>query len=67
MLMEHRKYTIKYPSLLVTVTDEAVRFTSGEIALNLDNEYNNALSTNTPCTVLKPFLLFTKTPLNATK
>jgi DNA-nicking Smr family endonuclease len=50
------------------ITDEAVRFTSGEIALNLDNEYNNALSTiirRAP--VLKPFLLFTKTPLNATK
>ena len=47
------------------ITDEAVRRASGEIAMNLDNGANKALSSiinSVPA--LKPFLLFTKTPLN---
>ena len=47
------------------ISDDAVKATAGEIALNLDNVANNALSAlirRAP--LLKPFLLFTKTPLN---
>jgi hypothetical protein len=47
------------------ISDDAVKATAGEIALNLDNVANNALSSlirRAP--LLKPFLLFTKTPLN---
>tara|TARA_B100000073_G_scaffold243682_1_gene204393 strand:- start:340 stop:1875 length:1536 start_codon:yes stop_codon:yes gene_type:complete len=47
------------------VSDEAVRRASGEIAMNLDNAPNTALSQvirHVPA--LKPFLLFTKTPIN---
>ena len=47
------------------ITDEAVQKAAGEISLNLDNAANNDLSAlirRMP--VLKPFLLFTKTPLN---
>jgi hypothetical protein len=47
------------------ITDSAVRFSSGEISMALDNPANDALSNlirSAP--VLKPFLLFTKTPLN---
>ena len=47
------------------ITDEAVRRASGEIAMNLDNAPNSALSDvirHVPA--LKPFLLFTKTPIN---
>ena len=47
------------------ISDEAVRKASGEISMNLDNPANDALSAairRVPA--LKPFLLFTKTPLN---
>jgi len=47
------------------ITDEAVQITGGEIALNLDNAATDALSSfirRAP--VFRPFLLFTKTPLN---
>jgi hypothetical protein len=47
------------------ITDSAVRYSAGEIALNLDNPANDALSSLIrTAPVLKPFLLFTKTPLN---
>ena len=48
-----------------TITDTAVRASSGEISMALDNPANDALSNlirSAP--ILKPFLLFTKTPLN---
>ena len=47
------------------ITDTAVQRAAGEISLNLDNQANDALSgmiARMP--ILKPFLLFTKTPLN---
>ena len=47
------------------ITDEAVKATSGEIALNLDNAATDAVSSfirRAP--IFRPFLLFTKTPLN---
>jgi len=47
------------------ITDEAVTKSAGEIALNLDNKATDAVSElirRAP--VLRPFLLFTKTPLN---
>jgi hypothetical protein len=47
------------------ITDSAVRYASGEISMSLDNFVNDGLSSlirNVP--VVKPFLLFTKTPLN---
>ena len=47
------------------ITDEAVKHAAGEIAMNLDNDANRALSnliTHMPG--LKPFMLFTKTPVN---
>jgi len=47
------------------ITDEAVKITGGEIALNLDNAATDAVSSlirRAP--ILRPFLLFTKTPLN---
>ncbi len=47
------------------IKDEVVKFTAGEIAMSVDNEYTNALSglvARLP--ILKPFLLFTKTPVN---
>ncbi len=47
------------------ITDTAVRFTSGEISMSLDNPANDALSgLIRTAPILKPFLLFTKTPLN---
>jgi hypothetical protein len=47
------------------ITDAAVRFTSGEISMSLDNPANDALSSLIrTAPILKPFLLFTKTPLN---
>jgi len=47
------------------ITDTAVRFTSGEISMSLDNSANDALSSLIrTAPILKPFLLFTKTPLN---
>lgn len=50
------------------ITDKAVQYTAGEIALNLDNEANNALSNIIArAPALKPFFLFTKTPLNEIK
>ncbi len=50
------------------ITDKAVKRASGEMAFNLDNAANDdvsALIRRMP--VLKPFLLFTKTPLNELK
>ena len=47
------------------ITDEAVTRSAGEISLNLDNAATDAVSQlirRAP--VLRPFLLFTKTPLN---
>jgi hypothetical protein len=47
------------------ITDSAVRYASGEISMSLDNFVNDGLSSlirNVP--IVKPFLLFTKTPLN---
>jgi hypothetical protein len=47
------------------ITDEAVKNTAGEIALNLDNKATNAVSSLIRMApIFKPFLLFTKTPLN---
>ena len=47
------------------ISDEAVKKASGEIAMNLDNAANDALSqTIKHVPALKPFLLFTKTPIN---
>ena len=50
------------------ITDEAVQKASGELSFNLDNAANDdvsALIRRMP--ILKPFLLFTKTPLNELK
>ena len=50
------------------ITDEAVQKASGELSYNLDNGANDdvsALIRRMP--ILKPFLLFTKTPLNELK
>jgi len=50
------------------ITDKAVKKASGEMAFNLDNAANDDLSAlirRMP--ILKPFLLFTKTPLNELK
>lgn len=47
------------------ITDEAVSKSAGEIALNLDNKATDTVSQlirRAP--ILRPFLLFTKTPLN---
>ena len=50
------------------ITDSAVKATTGEIALNLDNAATNSLSNLINyMPVLKPFLLFTKTPINELK
>ena len=47
------------------ITDSAVKATTGEIALNLDNAATNGLSNMINyMPILKPFLLFTKTPIN---
>ena len=47
------------------ITDTAVRYASGEISMALDNPANDALSNLIrTAPILKPFLLFTKTPLN---
>lgn len=47
------------------ITDSAVRYASGEISMALDNPANDALSSLIrQAPALKPFLLFTKTPLN---
>ena len=47
------------------ITDSAVRYASSEISMALDNPANDALSgLIRTAPVLKPFLLFTKTPLN---
>ena len=48
------------------MTDKASKYAAGEIAFNLNNKANDALSeliTRAP--IIKPFMLFTKTPLNA--
>ena len=47
------------------ITDKAVRHAAGEIAMNLDSKGNTALSgliSHMP--MMKPFMLFTKTPVN---
>ena len=47
------------------INDDVVKFTSGEIAMSVDNDMTNAVSglvARFP--VMKPFLLFTKTPVN---
>ena len=50
------------------ITDKAVKHTAGEISMNLDSAGNTALSNAiNRLPVLKPFLLFTKTPLNELK
>ena len=47
------------------ITDEAVSKSAGEIALNLDNAATDAVSQLVRrLPILRPFLLFTKTPLN---
>lgn len=47
------------------ITDKAVQYAAGEISMNLDNAANDDLSALiTRMPILKPFLLFTKTPLN---
>jgi len=47
------------------IKDTAVRYASGEISMALDNPANDALSgLIRTAPILKPFLLFTKTPLN---
>jgi hypothetical protein len=47
------------------ITDSAVRYASSEISMALDNPANDALSgLIRTAPILKPFLLFTKTPLN---
>jgi hypothetical protein len=48
------------------LTDQATKYAAGEIAFNLNNKANDALSeliSRAP--IVKPFMLFTKTPLNA--
>ncbi len=48
------------------LTDKAVKYAAGEIAFNLNNKANDALTQlMAKAPVVKPFLLFTKTPLNA--
>ena len=48
------------------LTDKATKYAAGEIAFNLNNGANDGLSELIKkAPVLKPFLLFTKTPLNA--
>ena len=50
------------------ITDKAVKMASGELAFNLDNELNTGVSNLIQkMPILKPFLLFTKTPLNELK
>ena len=50
------------------LTDEAVRKASGELAFNLDNKATTAVSELVKRVPgLKPFLLFTRTPINALK
>ena len=47
------------------IKDKVVQTASGEIAMNLDNAANDALSEAIRrMPMLKPFMLFTKTPLN---
>lgn len=47
------------------ISDDAVKKASGEIAMNLDNQFNDGLSSIIrKIPALKPFLLFTKTPIN---
>ncbi len=50
------------------INDEAVKRTAGEISMNLDNDFTDGLSTLIKrAPILRPFLLFTKTPLNELK
>ena len=48
------------------LTDKAVKYAAGEIAFNLNNKANDALTElMSRAPIVKPFMLFTKTPLNA--
>ena len=48
------------------LTDKAAKYAAGEVAFNLENGFNNALSEMiNKAPIVKPFLLFTKTPINA--
>ena len=48
--------------------DAAAKRTAGEISMNLDNDFTDGLSTLIKrAPILRPFLLFTKTPLNELK
>ena len=48
------------------LTDEAVKYASGEIAFNLESGFNNSLTELiNKAPIVKPFMLFTKTPINA--
>ena len=48
------------------LTDKAVKYAAGEIAFNLNNKANDALTQlMSRAPIVKPFMLFTKTPLNA--
>ena len=50
------------------ITDSAVKAIAGEIAMNLDSKMNDSLSgLIAKYPVLKPFLLYTKTPINIIK
>lgn len=50
------------------ITDKAVKNASGELSFNLDNEFNTGVSNLIQkMPILKPFFLFTKTPLNELK
>jgi hypothetical protein len=50
------------------ISDKAVKYAAGEIAMNLDNAANDALSYGIrKAPGIKPFLLFTKTPVNILK
>lgn len=47
------------------IKDDVVKHTAGEIAMSVDNEATNAISGMVArYPILKPFLLFTKTPVN---
>jgi hypothetical protein len=48
------------------LTDQAVKYAAGEIAFNLESGFNNSLTQLIDkAPIVKPFMLFTKTPINA--
>ena len=48
------------------ITDSAVKYASGEISFNLDSGWNDGITTMLETLpALKPFMMFTKTPLTA--